>query len=1047
MATVSRLSNTGIMYTSGELDEVSNNLTAQGSILFNGSSACLNVPNSAELQFGTGDFTIEMWMFFNSTSSASQPLNFYTTTGAGGDECYSINVAIGGAMTYNLSSTGATFNIATGVSMGSAVGINRWYHIALVRSGSVFTPYINGVAGTTTTSSASLYATTSNLYIGAYYNGSSTSVYYSGLISNLRIVKGVAVYTGAFTPQTTPLQKTQIVGTNIAAFTNTANTSLLLSGLYNNPFKDISDNNFAVTLQNVVATSTSLTEKSHPFNFDGYYSNKFDSAFKYMTVPANIGFTFGTGDFTVETWIYMLAFSGSGTAGAFVGPWSGTASTSAWLFTQGNLDNSTLRFGWSDGSSVAFVESSTGALQLNQWIHIAAVRTSGTLKLYSNGLEVYSGALTTNISVSSQALQINGVTGATFLSNCFYSNLRIVKGIAVYTGAFTPSTKPLTAIQPAGTNIAAITGNSTVFTSLLTCQSKTFKDNGANNFTITLPTGSAIPIIYSNTVPFPSMSYANTGLPISKQYSNGLFQTTGSLDEISLNPNLSGSVSLSGALANWVSVPRQPNFKMTGDFTVEGWFLFPTAYTSIVGNPVLIDNYLGTTTSVGNWRIEVSGGGVYFSYDGNIMISAVAAIKLGVWFHVAAVRVGTYLALYINGVQVGSTTYTGFMGRNDAPITIGASNEGNGAGLFTGNFGNIRIVNGIGVYTGAFTPPTKPLSTLQPAETNIAAITDITKTVLLLRTTKNDVYDLGINKLTVKKNPLATSVTAPANYLASSVNPYEYLNGNGYYGAEFGTTSTYFTMPYNSGYGIPAGQQFCLEGWVYRNLASGTSEPIMGWNWTYGTNGGTWSIEYDTNLMFKMGMTGTGQGGASVFVISSIAAPINQWNHFCITRNSLGAVRMFVNGILSAYYFTALTTGSGQALTAASGSMYVGKPTTVGAAAALTSIISNIRFVNGEIPSAYVTSSATISDSIFAPPQTPLTNVSNTKFLICQSSTFVDNSSTGLTITNTGATIATINPFVKTSPPTIVSNTILRKQFNDGSIQIINNFDDYTSIA
>jgi hypothetical protein len=78
MATVSKLSNAGIMYTSGEIDEVTNNLAAQGSILFNGTTQYLSVPNNAALQFGAGNFTIEMWVYFNSFSTSPQFLNFYT---------------------------------------------------------------------------------------------------------------------------------------------------------------------------------------------------------------------------------------------------------------------------------------------------------------------------------------------------------------------------------------------------------------------------------------------------------------------------------------------------------------------------------------------------------------------------------------------------------------------------------------------------------------------------------------------------------------------------------------------------------------------------------------------------------------------------------------------------------------------------------------------------------------------------------------------------------------------------------------------------------
>ena len=40
------------------------------------------------------------------------------------------------------------------------------------------------------------------------------------------------------------------------------------------------------------------------------YSNSFDGTGDYLTVPSNTALQFGTGDFTIEAWIYQTAFSG-----------------------------------------------------------------------------------------------------------------------------------------------------------------------------------------------------------------------------------------------------------------------------------------------------------------------------------------------------------------------------------------------------------------------------------------------------------------------------------------------------------------------------------------------------------------------------------------------------------------------------------------------------------------------------------------------------------------------------------------------------------------
>lgn len=211
------------------------------------------------------------------------------------------------------------------------------------------------------------------------------------------------------------------------------------------------------------------------------YYGTFNNTSQYLSITGNIAFSFGIGDFTVECWVYLTALT---TSAAIVGPWTGTAATSAWVLTQGATTATNIRFGVSDGTTTTFVEG-TGGLALNQWVHVAVTRTTGTIRFYSNGSLVYSSALAQNISVSSQALQINGINGLTSLSQGNISNLRIVKGLSVYTGPFTPL-GPLSRIQPSRQNVIALGGTETV---LLTLQNSTIVDNSiANNgsaFTIT----------------------------------------------------------------------------------------------------------------------------------------------------------------------------------------------------------------------------------------------------------------------------------------------------------------------------------------------------------------------------------------------------------------------------------------------------------------------------------------------------------------------------------------------------------------------------------
>jgi hypothetical protein len=122
---------------------------------------------------------------------------------------------------------------------------NTWNHVAFVRNSGVITGYINGVSQGTLSTANTFSGTTS--YIGLErYNGGAGGVIMFGYISNLRIVNSTAVYTGTFTPPTTPL-------------TPITNTGLLTCS--DNRLVDDSINNFTITKNGDVSV-----QRFSPFN-------------------------------------------------------------------------------------------------------------------------------------------------------------------------------------------------------------------------------------------------------------------------------------------------------------------------------------------------------------------------------------------------------------------------------------------------------------------------------------------------------------------------------------------------------------------------------------------------------------------------------------------------------------------------------------------------------------------------------------------------------------------------------------------------------------
>jgi hypothetical protein len=407
--------------------------TPTGSVLFNGSNQRLTVPSNAGFNFGTGDFTVEAWVYMP-TISGNQNILIYAWGATNSTSSFQIYTSSGVV-------TGYVFNGSSSPSANGPSNLiaGQWNHIALVRNSNNLTVYINGVGGTSVNiGSISLNDNASSVfYAGCNYGPGN---YFSGYISNLRVVKGTAVYTTNFTPSTTPL--TAVTGTQ------------LLTCQSSSSITDASTN--ALTITN---NGTAVASSSNPF-IGGSVS--FNGTNQSLTVPANNNLTL-SGNFTVEGWVYLNSVSAAQPIMAY--GTSGSATNLLFLF------NPTVGLRWYySGATSDINQGSTAGWASNTWYHIAAVRNGSTITLYRNGTSVASGTASTTYG-SGFTLSVGGSVGDSVYFNGNISNFRVVNGTAVYTANFTPSTTPLTAI--AGT-------------ALLTCQSATSATTDASSYNIAL---------------------------------------------------------------------------------------------------------------------------------------------------------------------------------------------------------------------------------------------------------------------------------------------------------------------------------------------------------------------------------------------------------------------------------------------------------------------------------------------------------------------------------------------------------------------------------
>jgi hypothetical protein len=150
-----------------------------------------SIPNSADLRFGSEDFTIEAWCNIDNVSGEKMIISLFNTSS---QKSYRVGFSTSDTISV-LSADGSANDTVNG-----AVGIissNQWNHLAFVKEGPVMTHYVNGVAvGIKTNSIATLHDNTGdNIEIGQFTGGSSV---FDGYMQDLRVYKGVAKYTGGF---------------------------------------------------------------------------------------------------------------------------------------------------------------------------------------------------------------------------------------------------------------------------------------------------------------------------------------------------------------------------------------------------------------------------------------------------------------------------------------------------------------------------------------------------------------------------------------------------------------------------------------------------------------------------------------------------------------------------------------------------------------------------------------------------------------------------------------------------------------------------------
>jgi len=569
-----------------------------GYVEFDGTGDYLSIANSTDFDLGLSSeaFTMEAWV-----NASSLGTNVIIGRGGGSGSWNATNghqyllFYSGGTDLYFQWWNGSSYS---SINSTGALTTNDWTHLAVVFDGTDVKMYKNGTLLATGSSAAFAKPSASN--ITRIASAASGSVW-DGDISNVRIVKGTALYTSAFTPPTKLL---------------TAITNTVLLTCQGNTIADASSSGHTLT------PNGDVTLTKEPFTGAG--AVEFDGNGDYLDIASSTDFAFGTGDFTIEVWVYLK----SNNLGVI---YSNEVANS--LFLHLSSGNFIVR---NYGTSNLF---DLAAPSLNTWTHIALSRSGTDARLFFNGVQQGS-TVTNSTNWTQNGTEIGAYSNGSQSLNGYMSNLRVIKGTALYTSNFTAPTRKLDPIEN---------------TVLLTCQGQNIKDNSSSAHAITFNGNAKSSIV-------------------------------------------DGAFEFDGTANTRMTIPNTSDFDFAGgNFTLEWWgrYNVDTASGDTIitkGWDTVYAPFLIQLTSATQLTFYASGSGSAWNVSSGNAIHT--GIEREVWYHYVLTRSGSSFKGYVNGVETMSFTSSTALMSNGDEITIGSGDDGHSTSELNGYISNLKVYKG-----------------------------------------------------------------------------------------------------------------------------------------------------------------------------------------------------------------------------------------------------------------------------------------------------------------------------------------------------------------
>ena len=199
--------NNGVVYFDNVSFRKTDGNSIGGSVHFDGSDYLAVTPTN-QFEFRGTEFTIEMWVNIAATSSICGTFFSKGNNNSVGTEFISLQT------TGNNTIPGFFFRSGSALVSGPSLELNKWYHLAVTRSGNTFRLFVDGKLVDSATNSNDLATgVTGGVSVGGQsYDLSANTRKFIGSLSNVRILKGTALYTSDFT---VPVHELQPIGDTI----------------------------------------------------------------------------------------------------------------------------------------------------------------------------------------------------------------------------------------------------------------------------------------------------------------------------------------------------------------------------------------------------------------------------------------------------------------------------------------------------------------------------------------------------------------------------------------------------------------------------------------------------------------------------------------------------------------------------------------------------------------------------------------------------------------------------------------------------------------